>query len=338
MTLSEIAKKIGVCKATVSLILNGKAKQYHISDETIRTVQEYCRKINYQPNIHAIRMGRKIVGNIMLLLNIEKDSVHKNNFDDYNIAQITGGIAQEIQKFDCTLSMRLFEPEMDGNKIFNCFRNHEIDGMIYYGLTIPDSWIKVFQNEQFKVVGIGIRPQMGISTVNINNREISRTLTKQLLEQGCHSFLYFAGTKSSYPGPERYAGFCEALAEYNIAWDENRRLDAFFDENTAFGLMDQYCIEKKPLPDAVICANDSMALGVMHALQKHGISIPETVKVAGGDNIQLSGYVSPGLTTFENLANQLGIEAVDLLQQQISSGYGIQNILLESRLIKRSSA
>ena len=71
LTLAKIAKETGVCKSTVSFVLNGKAKQNHISDATVKKIQDYCRRVNYLPNIHAVRMNREIVGNIMVLLNTQ---------------------------------------------------------------------------------------------------------------------------------------------------------------------------------------------------------------------------------------------------------------------------
>ena len=338
MTLLQIAKEVGVCKATVSLVLNGKARQHHISEATIRTVEEYCRSINYRPNIHAIRMGRKIVGNVMFLLNTGDGYSRTNSFSDYNVAQITGGIAHEARKAGCSLSVRIFEPGMDGEIIFDCFRNHEIDGMIYYGMTIPDAWMQVFQHEHCKVVGIGIRPQDGVSTVNINNRQISRILTEQLIRRGCRKFFYFSGTADSYPGTERYAGFREALASHRIPWLEKNCFAGNFDERTAGSMMAEFIARKKPLPDAVVCANDGMAIGVIRALRQHGISIPQRVAVTGGDNIMLADYLSPSLTTFDNRAETMGAEAFRLLSRQINDGSGIQNLILPSEIVRRESA
>lgn len=338
MTLSQIAKDVGVCKATVSLVLNGKAKQHHISDATIRTVENYCRKNNYRPNIHAVRMSRKIVGNVMFLLNTGDQYSRTNSFSDYNVAQITGGIAHEVRKAGCALSVRVFEPGMDTEIIFDSFRSREIDGMIYYGTALPDEWIAVFQQEQCKVAGIGIRPQPGISTINIDNREIAGSLTKELIGDGRRSFLYFAGFGNSYPGTERYAGFREALDFHHIPWSENNCFAGKFNEQTAGRIMEEYLEGKQPLPDAVVCANDSMAIGVIRVLRKHGIAVPAQVAVTGGDNIILAEYLSPSLTTFDNLAAEMGAEAFRLLSDQISGKSGIRNIVLSSQIIRRESA
>ena len=338
MTLAQIAKNVGVCKATVSFVLNGKAKQHHISAATTRAVEDYCRSIGYRPNIHAVRMCSKIVGNIMFLLNTGDQYSRTNSFSDYNVAQITGGIAHEARKAGCALSVRVFEPDMDTEIIFDSFRSREIDGMIYYGTTLPNQWIRVFRQEQCKVIGIGIRPQQGISTININNREISASLTEKLIGDGRRSFLYFAGSNDSYPGPERYAGFRDALNSHQIPWLEENCFAGNFDEQTASQMMEEYLAGNQPLPDAVVCANDTMAIGVIRVLRKHGIDVPGQVAVTGGDNIMLAEYLSPSLTTFDNLAEAMGAEAFHLLSRQINGKSDIQNLILQSKIVRRESA
>lgn len=338
MTLAQIAKDVGVSKATVSFVLSGKAKQHHISPETTRAVEEYCRAANYRPNIHAVRMSSKIVGNVMFLLNTGDRYSRTNSFSDYNVAQITGGIAHEARKAGCALSVRVLEPGMDEDVIFDSFRSREIDGMIYYGTTLPNKWIRVFKQEQCKVIGIGIRPQQGISTININNRETAGTLVKALIEDGRRRFLYFAGSRDSYPGEERYAGFRDTLDSHRISWSEDHCFEGNFDEQTASRIMEEYIAGKQPLPDAVVCANDSMAIGVIRALRDHGISIPGQVAVTGGDDIMVSNYITPSLTTFDNLAEAMGAEAFRLLSRQINGESDMQDLVLQSRIVRRESA
>jgi len=338
LTLSQIAREVGVCKATVSLVLNGKAKQHHISDSTIRTVEDYCRTIKYRPNIHAIRIGRKIVGNVMLLLNTGDRYSRANSFSDYNVAQITGGIAREARTEGCSLAVRVFDEGVSGELVFNSFRNREIDGMIYYGTAVPEDWMRVFREERCKVVGIGIRPQDGISSVNIDNREISRALTAELIAAGRRNFRYFAGPGSSYPGAERYAGFLEALEAAGIPWSGRRCFEADFDENTAFGLTEKLLAGKAAPPDAVVCAKDSMAIGVIRALRRHGVEVPGRVAVAGGVNIMTAGYLSPALTTFENRAEAMGVEAFRLLDRLVRGGSPPRDIVLRSAIVRRASA
>lgn len=338
LTLAQIAKETGVCKATVSLILNGKAKQNHISDATVEKIQAYCRKVNYMPNIHAVRMNKKIVGNIMVLLNTQDGISRKNSFTDYNVAQIVGGIAQEAEKVGYTFQIRIFNSSLDENSVFNSFRNREVDGMIYYGMRIPQEWLNIFREEKRKVVGIGVELQSGISTVNINNRDISNALTEELIAAGYHNFLYLSGTEESFPGRERFAGFLSALEKYKIKFPKNKCLYGGFHEELAMKVVTEYLKKNSTCPDAIVCANDRMAIGVISALKTLHLKIPEQIAVAGGDNIEIGRYLTPSLVTFDNLPEQMGIVAFQLLYNKINGRETENDILLESRLIQGDSA
>ena len=89
-------------------------------------------------------------------------------------------------------------------------------------------------------------------------------------------------------------------------------------------------------PDAIMCANDKMALGAIRALREAGFSVPNEVSVAGGDNIELAAYVTPGLTTFENQAARQGAEACRLLLDMIN-GNKRPDQLISSQLVMRES-
>ena len=338
LTLAQIAKETGVCKATVSLVLNGKAKQSHISDATIEKIQSYCRKVNYMPNIHAVRMNREIVCNIMVLLNTQDGISRKSSFTDYNVAQIVGGIAQEAEKVGYTFQIRIFNPSLDENLVFNSFRNREIDGMIYYGMKMPQKWLNIFREEKRKVAGIGVEPQSGISTVNINNREMSDALTEELIASGHRNFLYLAGSGESFPGQERFAGFLSALERHEIKFPKSKCLYGGFDEELAMKTVTEYFKENSPRPDAIVCANDRMAIGVISALKALHLEVPGQIAVAGGDNIETGRYLTPSLVTFDNLPEQMGAAAFQLLYRRINGGETENDILLRSRLVRGDSA
>ena len=80
VTLATIAKTLGVSRATVSLVLNGRAKRARISEETVEKVRAYCQKVNYLPNIHAQRMTQEVVRNIMVFLKMTSGVSPESSF------------------------------------------------------------------------------------------------------------------------------------------------------------------------------------------------------------------------------------------------------------------
>ena len=332
-SLAKIANELGVSKATVSFVLNGKARQARISTEVEERIKKFCKEVNYVPNIHAQRINRKFVRNIGFLVNQSTKKDDFNPFADYNIGGIMGGIAITAESIGCRAAIQLYNSKMDESRVFDWLRNHEIDGLIYYGLDMPEKWIKTFADEKRCVAGIGIEPCENISSVNIDNYNCSKKLTEHLISTGRKNFVYMSGIDGSYVSDERKRGFIDACADYGIEIDKKRIVSAGFSESMA----EKIVLEQKFDADAIICANDDMAIGVMKALKKLNIDIPSETAVAGGDDIGIGRYFSPSLTTFSNMQYELGASAVKCVIRMIK-GKDTENIVLPGKVIVRESA
>jgi len=328
-SLSKIAKELGLSKATVSLILNGKAREMKISEELEQKVNDFCKKVNYVPNIHAQRINRKYVKNIgFLITHFEKN---QNPFEDPNVSNFTGGIMLAAEKVDYRVSIQLFSPDMDESKVFNWLRNHEIDGLIYYGFDIPNDWRKIFYEEKRCVVGIGSEASENIASVRIDNFKASADLTEYLIKKGKRKFFYVAGT-NCYVGNERLRGFFSVLDKYNINFPTENLIYANFEEEKA----EKFISNNIPDVDAIICANDNMAIGAIKALKKHNINVPDQIAVAGADNIAIGQYFTPSITTFDNKPKELGYLAFNTLYKMIKGGKP-EDVVIESKIIIRDS-
>lgn len=336
LSLAKIAKELGVSTGTVSLVLNGKARQGRISREQEDRIKTYCRAVNYLPNIHARRLNSKFVHNIGILLDQYTGISEENPFEDYNTAQIVGGIAVAADHSDYRFSVQIYYPNTNERKVFDWFRNREIDGLVYYGVKMPEFWIRVFLEEKRKVVGIGIPPIEGIGSVNINNFELAQEQVKSLIAKGIRHFLYFRGTRVSYPGEERFRGFKAALDEAGIFFPDIDILQAEFREETAYDTVLQLDRDRLGQTDAIICANDYMAIGVIRALKELNFAIPGRIAVAGGDNISLAPHQVPSLSTYDNLPMELGKKAFGHLLKMLN-GTAPENIVVPSRPVWRES-
>ncbi|MBE7038795.1 MAG: LacI family transcriptional regulator [Ruminococcaceae bacterium] len=332
-SLAKIADELGLSKATISMVLNGKAQQGRIGKEVEERVLEFCRKVNYVPNIHAQLINKKYVNTFGFLVNQGVLADSDNPFSDLNITSILGGIVLAAEKIDYRISIQLYNNEMNEEKVFEWLRNREIDGLIYYGLNIPEKWREIFSNEKRSVVGIGIEPDKDISSVNIDNFTMSANITKHLIENGRKKFMYISGIDGSFVSDERKRGCISALNESGIGILPQNIISAKYSEKEAQNLI----LKLKPNVDAIVCANDDMAIGVIKALKKLNINIPKEIAVVGGDNICTSGYVSPSLTTYENNQHQLGMEAVNVIHSMINGG-SVKAVTLPSDLIIRESS
>ena len=335
-SLSTIAAELGVSKSAVSFVLSGKAHDQRISRDLEKKILDFCAKVNYRPNIHAQRMNSDQVKNIGILLDENISIYQKSPFQDLNAASIVGGIADAAAAAGYRFSCQIYSPKMSCDDVFDWFRNKEIAGLIYYGMTMPVSWIETFKKENYKAVGISIDPAYGVPCVNVDNYGASFELTCHLIRQGRRKFLYVTGTDTAYPGRERLRGFLDALKIHKISFSPDHILSANFDRKQAAALIRSLWIHDKLDADAIVCANDYMAIGVIQSLRDAGISIPEQIAVAGADNINLCEIISPSLTSFDYQTFEMGKAAFALLKDLIS-GLEPHNVVLKTTLSIRCS-
>lgn len=144
-----------------------------------------------------------------------------------------------------------------------------------------------------------------------------------------------------------YEGYCEALVKAGIPLDEKLVflggtspfiMDEEFPFRLGMELLDQVMEKCDPLPDALLCSNDMIAIGAMRRLQERRIRVPEDISVMGMDNICLAAISTPKLTTMDPCTYEVGRIAVETLYATLMGSTGPQvNRVLETRLVQRDS-
>ncbi len=201
---------------------------------------------------------------------------------------------------------------------------------------MPPEWGEVFRRENFQTVGISIDPACGVPCVNVDNFGASFELTCHLIRQGRRKFIFLDGTDQAYPGAERYRGFREALRSAGIPFREENHLMAGFSRLRAMEALRLFRQQNGLDADAVVCANDYMAVGAIQFLQANGIRVPDQIAVTGADNTSWCEIVTPALTSFDYRCFDLGKAAFSLLID-IISGAEPRNIVLKTKLLLRQS-
>jgi len=339
-SLNKLSEELGVSKTTISLILNNKARQYRISEALEQTVRDFCKKKKYSINIHARRMHQEHVGNLGILLPPTHIFGIRNIFSDYNIAEILGGIAAAAYDAEYRFSVKIAKSKTitDLDFVAEWYKSREIDGLICHGFILDDAITERLLNVGVPLVAIGESPLKGVPTVGVDNYSGAYKLTEHLISRGYSELNFLGGVERSYVCQERYRGFAEALAKHEISHSRDEVEYADFREDLAYGWMKKRLQSGKKLEQALFCANDSMAIGVIQALKEAGKTVPGDMAVAGADNINLGWYITPALTTFHNCQVELGKNAFDLLYQVINREDGIdEHVKLDTDIIVRQS-
>jgi LacI family transcriptional regulator len=174
--------------------------------------------------------------------------------------------------------------------------------------------------------------------VRCDNETGMRALVRHLVvEHGYRNVAYLSGTADSPDNQARARVFeAEATAagaqiEVGPSWQGN--YNAAGGANVITSLLDAGA----ELPRAIVCANDQTALGVMHALARRGIKVPDEVAVTGFDDVPVARHLHPPLTTVRQPIQELGATAFDVLYARISAAGGAPEVVLPVELIVRQS-
>lgn len=154
----------------------------------------------------------------------------------------------------------------------------------------------------------------GMYYLGIHNGDAMEQITRHLIEEHhAKCFNFISGPDDNTESLERLSRFRKVLAEYNIPLEEERIYHGSFRAKDGRRAARAFLGSALPMPDAIVCANDAMALSAILTLEENGIHCPEDVLVSGFDNIYNAKNFSPALTTVERPLMQSGALACEMI-------------------------
>lgn len=154
----------------------------------------------------------------------------------------------------------------------------------------------------------------GMFHVGIRNGDAMEQITRHFIEEhGVRRFNFISGPDDNTESMERLSSFRKVLAEYNIPLEDERIYRGSFRAKDGRRAIEAFMRSELPMPDAIVCANDAMAISAMLTLEEHGIHCPEDILVSGFDNIYNAKNFSPALTTVERPLMQSGALACEMI-------------------------
>lgn len=214
----------------------------------------------------------------------------------------------------------------------------QVDGMVVVAPALADERVEAL-GHRLPIVLVAARGgEPHVDSVRCDNAAGMHALTGHLIDDhGLRNVEFVAGPDDSPDSHSRFEGFRRALGERGLPVPEAPRWRGHF---TRAGGADagRALLEAGRLPDAVVCANDQMALGVLGVLNEAGIRVPDDVAITGFDDISAARWAHPALTTVRQPMLALGRAAMALLQQRITSPEGDSRLLtLPVQLVLRAS-
>ena len=194
------------------------------------------------------------------------------------------------------------------------------DGAILMTNTFSNSVIRNMIIDNVKASGI---PSVIFETkdyeefydISIDNYAVMKKLVEHLIKvHGAKTFNFISGPEENPEAKARYQAFRDALSENGLDFDEDKRLyKGFFRSYDGIHAIEEFFNSGISLPDAFVCANDSMALTAMNKLQANGVKVPDDVMITGFDNIFNARQSFPVLTTIKRPLFASGVKACEVL-------------------------
>jgi LacI family transcriptional regulator len=326
ISIKEIAQICGVSTATVSRVLNDNGR---FSNETKNKVLQTVEKLGYKTNNIAKSLRTKKTRSIGIIV----PDITNEYFANIILA---------IQNFFFPqgYSVLVYNTNEDQGKEDLYLKDLEakcVDGLIYFFCMEDRGQIDAIR-KKIPVVFVDRNPnRKGAVVVESDNYTGGFLATEELIKSGCRNIVILRHILTNSTIVGRYKGYRDALNKYGIPFNPDLVLDMYVNANAS---KEAICrlIECGIAFDGVFACTDWLAVGALMALRKHNIKVPQQVKVVGFDNVSISEYSSPSITTINQDKTRLGEIAAQLLLDMIDgNSIDEKNIILPVELIKRET-
>lgn len=325
-SIKDVATEALVSISTVSLAYNDPMR---VAEETRKRIFSAARKLGYVAKICKARDALKRPAIVLT----------SGEFSAFQQA-VMQGIHEGLN--DCGIEM-IFMSVSEGNAsayqmLMDMVKYGQISGMILF---TTFAYTSVFE-DLAHVYGIPVVRCMGAEvcehsgSVIVDNYDAGVQVARYCIGRRYASIKILGPSFSG--GEMRVKGFLNTIGQAR-AKIGIKRIQAEQDEDCISGYrkMTEILRSGDPLPDALFCLTDSIAIGAIGAMQEHQIRIPDDVAVIGCDDIPAARYIQPELTTICIPRREQGYQASLLLSRMVNGGT-LEHIVVKPKLIERASS
>jgi len=298
--------------------------------ETTQRVREAAEKVGYVPNAAARSLRSRRTGQIAFAMPDVSNPVYTS---------MVGAIQRVARAKGSRLILHSTSADVEDELGFlEDLKQRYVDGLILVSLEFTPRHAEAVENAAVPVVVIG-NPGKGVKvdTVHPNSRRGAADAVRHLHVLGRRRIALVNGPERTAPGSARKLGYLDALRACGLERDETL-IHAGGDFTIVEGALAVAHLLPRGKPDAILCANDLLALGALSALRAAGKSVPDDVAVVGMDNTSLSEVTWPPLTTVDLGSAERARLAAELLLMRIEHPNRRPRLLgVEPRLVVRES-
>lgn len=338
MTTKEMAEIIGISRITLSKYLNGKGG---ISQKSIDRIERYLKEYNFAPNTHARSLAGKQEQIISFVSTFSGVTDGVSRISSHFATLFTNYILVEAKKFDLKVLVTITDSEHAIGELEQLFASSLIRGAVVFGLESGSEGFERINSRGYPVVLVNqeeTSPAPNISLVNMDDEQCAYDAVIRLAKEGHKRLMYIGSSLKRLPAQRRQKGVQQALEELQGQGVTCVFGNADFKEDLAYEYVHSYYSSENELPTAIVAANDLTAIGAINALKALQIRVPDQVSVIGFDDIAVSAYFSPPITTFRTDYEMMAQQTIKELVALIDGEHTGSVIEIPMELVERSSA
>lgn len=327
--LEDLARLAGVSVATVSRALNDNPA---INSETKRRIWKIARDQNYafRPSMPALVTGAQAT----IAIVIPPPQGRHGRISDPFFQELIGGVIEAARDNNSDILVSHLAPNNYAD-LSSFMASSRANGVIFLGQSmLHERFNRLADDDKRFVVWGGQLPGQTYCSVGSDNLKGGERATAHLLRLG-RSRIAFLGDLEAPESLQRHEGYRSAYTSAGLEAPPELTQKTRFEAESAEASIDRLLSQGIAF-DGVFAANDIIAIGAIHALNRAGLNVPGDVSVVGYDNVAIAGFSRPSLTTISQDMEKAGRLLVSKLMQSEQSGY-LESERLPTELIVRES-
>lgn len=318
----DVAERAEVSIATVSRVLRGTAP---VADDTRRRVLAASHELRWRPS----RLARAFVEQSHGAVGIVFPDLGGPYY-----SRVIAGFEEQAAERRLAVLILATHGRANADELVSDLADR-VDGLVVMGRTVGDDVVTALAGSDTPIVLLARAPVGDVPTVRTDNSAPADALTQHVLSHGRRRVAFVGDPARSPDVNERWRGVRRALQRSGIDHSPALVPSDGFDIEHGYKAGLELFATGNPI-DAVMCANDEIAAGVLRAITASGRRVPDDVLVTGWDDTPLAARTHPSLTTVRQPMHELGSQAAALLFER-TEGRPTSSVVLRTSVVLRES-
>ncbi len=310
VSVRDVAQLADVSVATVSMVLNDNPR---ISRATSMHVQRIMDKVGYRPNRLAQSLSSKYTNVMAIII-----PALRHAFADAYFGEVISGVCDRAGKLGYKVILEQAKPEyIKTRQYVEIFERRYVDGAVCMGVNDRHQYLSEFVGGKYPLIVVdNYFPQWGLDHVVCDYRAGAEQAMNYLLQLGHRRIGLIYAAPEIRTARDKIEVYEEKLRGVGVEPQASWRADGKFTEADG-AVACERIVTAHPEITAIFAANDKMAIGALHYLNRAGIAVPGRVSVVGFDDMRHSAFANPALTTVHLPLYEVGLLACERLIERI---------------------